>query len=293
VWQVVRQRAGDYARLTGPERADKEKEIFRESLRSLIERELVLDDFLTKIRKNKPQLIAELDEQTKESAAKQIASFKKANGFKSEEEFNKALRSMGISAKAMERQFERNALLNMYMGQLLRDKGKQVNLGQIDAFYRANPSEFQVPDDVQWQDLFVAYTRFPTPEDAQKYAAGLLAQAKSGADLAKLATEYGHGDSKLRKGDGAGAKRGEIQPRELEETVFALAPGQLSGIIPTATGLHVVKVTERQQAGTRPFDEKTQTAIRMKLAADLQKNEYEKLIEDLWRKTTVRILSVP
>ena len=52
-------------------------------------------------------------------------------------------------------------------------------------------------------------------------------------------------------------------------------------------------MTDRRQAGVRPFDEDTQKEIRFKLAQAIAKDEYERVIEDLWRKTTVRIVDLP
>jgi parvulin-like peptidyl-prolyl isomerase len=69
--------------------------------------------------------------------------------------------------------------------------------------------------------------------------------------------------------------------------------GQVSDLVATETGFHVVKVLERDVAGVRPFDEKTQAYIRNRLAARVQKVEYDKLIEDLWRKTNVEVMGVP
>ena len=60
--------------------------------------------------------------------------------------------------------------------------------------------------------------------------------------------------------------------------------GQVSDLIPVATGYHVVKVVERDAAGQRRFDEKVQAECRAKAAAKVVIREKEKLIDDLWRK---------
>ena len=75
--------------------------------------------------------------------------------------------------------------------------------------------------------------------------------------------------------------------------MLALKAGQLSSIIPTENGLHIVKVTEREIAGVRPFDEKVQGFIRQKLMGQIQDQERDKLIEELWRRTTVKIVELP
>jgi len=293
VWQMVRQRAGDYIRLAGTERTNKENEIFREELRKLIERELILSDFIGKIKKNKPTVLEELREESARSAQKQVREFKKANKFPSEDAFTEALRSQGLSIKALTRQLERNAMMNIYLGQFLKEKGKGASLADLQRYYAAHPDEFSTEDRVKWLDLFVSFRYFENTVAARQHAEALVAQARGGADFAKLVSDHGHGDSKLRGGEGIGAKKGEIQPREVEATVFALKPGQVGDVIATETGFHIVKVLEREVAGTRPFDEKTQMFIRGKLAAMIQKTEYEKLIDDLWRKTTVKVIDVP
>jgi parvulin-like peptidyl-prolyl isomerase len=293
VWQMVRQRAAEYIRLAGTDRDAREKELFREELRKLIERELVLSDFLSKVKKNKPHVLDEIEEEASKQATRQVKEIKKQNNFKTEAEFAEVLKAQGISAKALHRHLERAAMMNMYLSQFLKEKKREVGLAEVARYYDEHPDEFKIEDRVKWLDLFVSYRRFNTTVEARQYAEGLLKQAQDGADFVKLVKEHGHGDSPLRDGEGAGQRRGEIVPRELEPVVFGMEAGQLSGVVATETGFHVVKVLEREVAGVRPFDEKSQTYIRAKLTALSQKAEYDRLIEDLWRKTTVKVIQVP
>lgn len=293
VWQLVRQQAAEYARLTGPERDAKEKEMFRYSLRGIIERELIIADFLGKVKKNKPELVDEIFERAAESATREMREFKKRNKIATDEELDKAFRAQGLAIKSLQRQMERSAIVNMYLGQVIKEHVKKIGLAQIDQYYRAHPDEFRIEDEAKWMDLFVSYSRFDSPEEARKYAEGLQARAKANEDFEKLVMTHGHGDSPLRHGVGAGEKRGEILPPEVEPTVFSLAPGQVSGLVPTERGLHVVKLVERQNAGIRPYDEKTQQAIREKLTMQVREKERLKLIEELWRKTSVKVVDIP
>src|SRR5581483_850814 len=117
--QMVRQRAAEYVRLAGTDRDAREKELFREELRKLIERELILSDFLAKVKKNKPQALDELQEEAARQATKEI---KKQNNFKTEAEFAEVLKAQGISAKALQRHLERAAMMNMYLASYFKEK---------------------------------------------------------------------------------------------------------------------------------------------------------------------------
>ena len=293
VWQVVRQQAAEYGRLTGAARAAKEKELFRKSLQMVIERELVIADFLGKVKKNKPALVDEIKEQAASQAARRLRSFKHENKFPSEEAAAQALRSQGLSLKALQRQWERGAIENMYISSSGKGIDKSIGLAEVELYFQTHADEFRVEDQALWLDLFLSYSRYNSPDEAMAAAKALLARAKAGEPFADLVLLHGHGDSKLRKGLGAGEKRGEIHPAELEPVVFALAEGQVSAIVPTEYGLHVVKVTDRVKAGVRPFDEKTQTEIRQKLIAQARERERAELIDELWRKTTVKVVDLP
>jgi parvulin-like peptidyl-prolyl isomerase len=79
----------------------------------------------------------------------------------------------------------------------------------------------------------------------------------------------------------------------VEPTVWALRAGEVSGLIQTPVGYHIVKVVEREYAGVRPLDAKLQNEIRDKLTAKYRELEEQKMIEELWRKGPVRIIEHP
>lgn len=181
-------------------------------------------------------------------------------------------------------------MVNLFLGTMLKEKNGSPTLAQLQDYYARHQAEFKTADRVKYLDLFVSLTRFGSEADARAHVDGLFKQALGGADFAELVKKHGHGDSPLRDGVGVGTKRGEIQPAELEATVFDLKPGNISGVVPTETGFHVVKVVERQVAGVRPFDEKLQNEIRYKLMDQASKAERDKLVTDLWRRTGVTVV---
>ncbi|HEY2784610.1 MAG TPA: peptidylprolyl isomerase, partial [Fimbriiglobus sp.] len=235
-------------------------------------------------KKNKPQLEDELKEQARKEADRRLAAYRKATGLKSEDKFKEALSYQGLTLAGLRRQIERDAMVDMLIGQQFRDKAKTVTLADVRDYYDRYPAEFRTEDRVKWLDLFINVRRFLTPEEARVHAEGLLAKAKGGTDFVALAKAYDQGDSNLRGGEGIGQKKGEIKPSELEPKLFAMKVGQVSDLIPVATGYHIVKVVERAEAGQRPFDEKVQAECRAKVTAKIVTREKENLIDELWRK---------
>lgn len=294
VWTMVRQRSREYADKTGSELDTAQKQMYREELRRLIERELLILEMTTRIRigakGGADQQLEKMHQAAKADADRIVELVRKANKIPTEEDFVKVLQAQGLTYKAFRRQHERESLKNMYLRELLKDKEKFVTLNDIWDYYTGHPKEFQADERVKWLDLFVAFNRFGTPDEARRYADAVWQQANGGADFVGLVKQYGQGDSNLRDGEGIGSKKGEIQPVELEPVVLELPAGRVSPLLQTATGFHIVKVLESEKAGTRPFDGKVQADIRSKLTNQLQEREYKKVVDDLWRKHRPRVV---
>ncbi|QEL17342.1 foldase protein PrsA [Limnoglobus roseus] len=290
VYQMVRQRAAEYIELFGSEQTKKEQAVYREELRKLIERELIILELFTRMKKNKAEdKIEGLNDHAREQANARLATYRKARGVP-EEEFIKVLRAQGLTYNGIRRQLERDALVQVYLEQMLKDKGKFVTLNDLWDYYTANPKEFTVDEKIKWLDCFVSFQRFGTAAEAKEYAENLWRAASAGGDFVEIIKKSGHGDSGLRNGEGLGTKRGDFQPAELESVIVESKEGQLSPLLQTATGYHIVKVVSVQKAGVREFDGKVQSEIRGKLTKQLQEKEYVKMIDDLWRRYRPKVV---
>jgi len=296
VWQLVRQRIiGLYSQpgYVPPDAAGQkavEKRFFDQELKNLVEREVILADWLGKIKKSKPQAIEELKAEANSMAKRTFAEFRKASNSKSEEEFVRNLTLGGLSHKLLMKQLERNAMLTIYMQSYLKDLGKAIGTGEVERYYRDHAEEFRSEEKVKWLDLFVSYGRFPTEAEARAYADALHKQAADPAtDFAALVKKHGHGTSPLAGGVGLGTTFADIRPAEVVPALQALKVGQVSAVVAGEGGLHIVKLAEYTPAELPPFDEKVQKFIRGKLKAILQDRERDKLVEELQRRTTVKI----
>lgn len=297
VWEAVRQRMGEYIYpVDGPNgkevRRDdgKERAIYYEELRRIIDRELILDEMWTRLKKNKPAAIDEIKESAAKMADRQLREFKKMYKVKTDDEFQAILTTQQITVAGIRRQLERQMMADEYVRSMIKDKIRSIGLAQIRDYYDGHPEEFRTDDRVKWLDIFISVNRFPNARAAYDHALAVQQQAASGADFVALVKDHDHGVAAQQNGEGIGSKRGEIRPVDVEATVWALQAGQTSGLIETPTGYHIVKVAERDYAGVKPFTEPVQDEVRKKLTRHLLEQERAKLVEDLWRRGVVKVL---
>jgi parvulin-like peptidyl-prolyl isomerase len=289
VREAVYQRMGEFLRLSDSQRAVKEREIFREELRRIIERELVLDEMAASLAARKQTaMLTKLREAAAKEADARLREFKKDRGIPTDAEFRDILRSQGLTLSGIRRQIERTFMMQTYLREKLSPAMDRLSLADIREYYTAHPEEFKAEDHVKWLDLFVMTERFKTPDEARQYTHAVAARASRGDDFVKLVAKYGMGDSKLRDGAGVGEKPGEIFPQELEPAILALKPGQVT-IKETETGFHILKVTERTFAGVRPYDDKLQAEIRRKLQNQIFEREAKRFVDTLWKRSQPQI----
>ena len=118
--------------------------------------------------------------------------------------------------------------------------------------YNANPDRFKVAEQVQVRHILIA-----RPDDAGRAkAAQVLVDLQGGADFAALAKEYSADPGSAAKGGELGFfAKGAMVP-EFEEAAFALKKkGELSGLVKTKFGYHILQLEDRRPAGVRPFEE--------------------------------------
>jgi peptidyl-prolyl cis-trans isomerase D len=123
--------------------------------------------------------------------------------------------------------------------------------------YQDNIQQYEVPSQVHVQHILfktVGQTD-ALVEETKKKAEDVLKQAKKGAKFDELAKKYSEDPgSKDKGGDLGWIRQGQTVP-EFEKTAFSLAPGQISDLVKTQYGFHIIKVLEKQNAHTKPFEE--------------------------------------
>lgn len=130
--------------------------------------------------------------------------------------------------------------------------------GEIAEYYELHKEErFTRQEEVRASHVLVRVD--PTADEATKTAArkkaeGILAEVKGGADFAALARKNSDDPGSAAKGGDLGFfPRGRMTPA-FEAAAFALQPGQVSDIVETPFGFHIIEVGERREAGAEPLE---------------------------------------
>lgn len=291
VREAVYQRLPELINLPPHERRVKEKSFFKEELRRIIERELILDELFAMLKEKKQAgALNQLKEGATKEADSRLSDIQKRAKLTSDEDMKLFMRSQGLTVSGIRRHFERSFMMSAYLAERLKPKINSISFVDIKDYFEEHAEEFMTTDSVKWQDLFIRVDRFRSREDAKKYAEWLLNRAVKGEDFIKLVNEFDQGDSKSREGMGFGEEKGKILPPDLEPTIFSLKQGQIT-MVEFESGYHLVRIAERTYAGKRKFDDQVQNDIRKKLTGVIGDREYKKIVETLWRKSQPQILT--
>jgi peptidyl-prolyl cis-trans isomerase C len=128
--------------------------------------------------------------------------------------------------------------------------------------YLAEQAKFQVPERVHVMHVLID-TKARSDDEARRRADEVREKALAGADFGKLVQEYSDDPSaKANQGDLGFFSRGKMLP-QFEEAAFALTKtGEISVVVKTRFGYHVIRLVDRKPARLRPFDEVRDELVR-------------------------------
>jgi peptidyl-prolyl cis-trans isomerase C len=178
--------------------------------------------------------------------------------FPSEEEFKKALASRNMTLEDLKTETRNNLLINKTLEAEILPK-IAVQPADLETYYQANPDQFKQPEKMRASHILIPMTAQMTDvqkKEARTQAETVLKRAKAGEDFAALAKEFSKDSSAQNGGDLNFFPRGQMVPA-FEAAAFALQPNQISEIVETPFGFHIIKGGEHQAASTVPLAQVT------------------------------------
>ncbi len=204
---------------------------------------------------------------TDEDVRAQVAEIAAQQGM-SVEEIKKMLQSRGMNYDEWEQQIR----WGVKLGKLVEAEfGDQLKITENDAnnFYSANLKRFETPEQVRASHILVKPDMTDPnidPNEAKAKALAkvqdLLKQIEEGADFATLAKANSDCASKAKGGDLGYFGRGRWEA-PFEKVAFELKVNEVSDVVKTQLGYHIIKVTDRNEAGVNPFEQARDEIIKM------------------------------
>ena len=256
------------------------------------------DDQMTQLKKNVLEGLIEREVLFQESRKadikiadqavdEQLAGIKKR--FSGEEDYKKALSAMNLNEDEVKAQIARGLAIRELINQEIMNA---IIISDADskAYYDANLQMFKQPEQVKASHILIKVDANAT--DAQKAEArkkinDIQQKLKNGGDFAELAKEYSEGPSNVRGGDLGYFRRGQMV-KPFEEAAFALQPNEVSDVVETRFGYHLIKVYEKKPEQTLAYsDVKEQIGQRMK--QEKAEKEVAQYIEQLKKDAKIEV----
>jgi peptidyl-prolyl cis-trans isomerase C len=254
--------------------AERRNEVYRGILDQLVEMRLLEQEAAARnIKATDAEVAQGIDEMKKQAP--------------NAEAFAKALASRKMTEADLRAEARQRLAVDKLLTAEVEPKAA-VTDADIADFYKKNPQFFMQPEAMRASHILL---KADTPEAktaARAKAQDLLTQIKGGADFAALAKQHSNDGSAASGGDLGFFPRGQMV-KAFEDAAFALKPGEVSPIVESEFGYHIIKAAEHRDARTVPLAE-VSDRIAQALRQQKQQQLAQEYVQSLKTRGKVEIL---
>ncbi|MCA9229576.1 MAG: peptidyl-prolyl cis-trans isomerase [Planctomycetales bacterium] len=293
LWQVNQIIEANRDRIAPEQIEVARRSILRQQVMGLIDTKLLYADFRRTVpSENIPQIEKNLVEPFEESEVPRLV---KVLEVKDRRALAELLEARGSSLADVQRQFNERTIAGEWLRQKT-PKPKPVTHEQMLEYYQEHLAKYDYPARAKWEELMLRFDRFEGDRTATWRAMAELGNqlwqrvqanpAARGPVFVELAKEQSHGFTAAEGGQHDWTTRGALRGKSVDEALFTLQVGQLSNILESESGFHIVRVLEREEAGRTSFEE-AQAAIRDELEASQKRELVEEELVKLRKQSRV------
>jgi peptidyl-prolyl cis-trans isomerase C len=218
---------------------------------------------------------------------KQFEGIKKA--FSSDNEFKKLLKQRGITETDIKEDIKKGTYISKF---LEKEVYTGIDISETDkkAEYARNKERLAVPEHARASHILIKVPATAGRKDkskARKKIEGLRKKALTGEDFAKLAKENSEDSSGSNGGDLGYFKKGDMV-KPFEDAAFSMENGEISDVVETQFGYHIIKLTDKKPAHTLTYDE-VERDIKNFLLKRRQREALNNLVNELREKADIEI----
>lgn len=215
----------------------------------------------------------------------QLPRLIKDAGLANSVEYEQLLKSRGQSLDRIRKTFFERALAQQWVQQKVTSD-EEIPHADMIAWYQNHLADYDFPAKAKFEQLTARITPTQTRDQAWNKLAAMGNDVLEGKPFAEIARTRSEGPTAATGGAYDWTTKGSLASKVLDEAIFRLPVGQLSTILDDGTALHIVRVTERTEAGRTPFVE-AQVGIRQDLMDERRKREMDDYLAKLKDRTPV------
>ncbi len=209
--------------------------------------------------------------------------------FKDEKQYQAQLKASGHTEKGLRNEIHRQASISQLIKKEIVPE-IDITPEEAKAYYEKNKNRYRQPEKVHAQHILMKTEKSDSEEkkaEAKKKLQDLQKRILAGEDFGELAKEHSQGPSNVRGGDLGYFTRGRMV-KPFEDAAFKLAPNEVSDIVETQYGYHLIKVVDRQ-AEINPSFEEVQPKINSTLFNQQIQKRLEPYVAKLREKAKIEI----
>jgi len=221
---------------TGEDREEKIKELKADILNQMIEEKILIQEAEKKeIKVTK----IDIDDGIKEIKER----------FTSEEEFETELERQNLTKKEFRTKIKESLLVKKLIEQEVEAKVETPSDEEIKNYYQERKGDFERPDQIRVSHILIKIGKdvdFKEKSRALNSIRDIQRQLKEGTDFAELAKKYSEDPGSKNNGGDVGFFAKGMMVKEFEEAAFKLKKGEISDIVETDFGYHIIKFEEEK-----------------------------------------------
>jgi len=208
--------------------------------------------------------------------------------FPSQSAFEDQLKKVGITESLIKSDLEQQLKIDTLVRAHIKGLELTITAEEISKFFDDNPDNFKMPERISASHiLFKVEPDASNDLKAQKRLelSSLLGKIEKGADFVNLAKQHSECPSKEKGGDLGFFDKGKMV-KPFEDAAFKMKVGDVSEIVETKFGYHIIKLTDRKAAETASFDE-VKGQISQHLGSVKEQDAFVQYVETLRKANTI------
>lgn len=205
------------------------------------------------------------------------------------EEFLKGLERDGVTMDALRKDLK-GQMVRMRL--VRRDIKSRVAVTdeEIGEYYRAHREDYEGKEAVRVRQILLGLPKgadLAAREAVRANAEQIRTRLLNGEPFERLAARFSQGPAAAEGGDIGYIEKGVVLP-QVEEAAFSLPVGQISPLIESPAGVHIIQVVDRRGAGLKSI-ESVREEIRERIDNEKMEKKYVEWLEELRKKSHIEI----